>query len=284
MDNLFNNLIYYLVMAKNIIGKFEDITALHEYLNAAKSNKHFEGRESSLTGGHDFCGSDDMPQAHGWLVNGYSDIAVPMQHAIRAAEAAGETGAHTTRRRQITSVAGNRVNVARYLAGNPVCMTRTIRAKVPAPVVTIVYNSGAVSAYTADEIFDAAVKVLLAAIKIEKQGIRVNLYAATISESNRQYGGIILRVKSADQPLNVLKTAYPLCHPSMLRRHKFRYIETHPDTPRHWLNGYGRSVERAGLVDALRQEGIRYDAALTFYDVHGSGVKVDDIVNKMLKK
>lgn len=272
-------------MAKNnIIGKFEDITALHEYMSSAKSNKHFEGEESSLLRGHEFCGSNDMPQAHSWLVYGYNDIAVPMQQAIRAAEAAGETGAYTTRRRQVSSVAGNRVNVAKYLAGNPVCMTRTIRTKVPAPVVTIVYNSGATSGYTADEIFDAAVKVLLAAIKIEKQGIRVNLYAATISESSGQYGGIILRVKSADQPLNVLKTAYPLCHPSMLRRHKFRYIETHPDTPRHWRNGYGRSVQRSGLVEALKQEGIKYDAALTFYDVHDGGVKVDDIVNKILRK
>lgn len=271
-------------MARNIIGKFEDITTLHEYLSAAVSNKHFEGNESSLSGGYDFCGSNDMPQAHNWLVNGYNDIAVPMQQAIRAAEAEGETGAHTTRRRHVSSVAGNRVNVAKFLAGNPVCMTRTIRAKVPAPVVTIVYNSGAISSYTADEIFNAALKVLLAAIKIEKQGVRVNLYAATISKSRKQYGGIILRVKSADQPLNVLKTAYPLCHPSMLRRHKFRYIETHPDTERHWREGYGRSVDFGELTDALRLEGMKYDAALTFYDVHGGGVKVDDIVNKILKK
>ncbi len=52
--------------------------------------------------------------------------------------------------------------------------------------------------------------------------------------------GFIVTMKEFSQNLNLLKLAFPLIHPSMLRRISFRYLETMPamkDT--NYTNGYG---------------------------------------------
>jgi hypothetical protein len=51
-----------------------------------------------------------------------------------------------------------------------------------------------------------------------------------------------VRIKSATEKLNVSKIAFPLVHPSMLRRLFFRYIEVYPNVTKSFVFGYGRPL------------------------------------------
>lgn len=264
----------------SLIGRFESITELHAYLQNAETAEQFKGRCASFDGDEEFTKSLNMEQADDWLLHGQPEIVVKIEQSLASMAAAdGVKDATATTRTTVRSVAGNKLNMAAYMAGEARCMYRTVRVPIKRPVINVVYNSGATAQYSAAEIVDAAFKVLYALIRIEKTGIRTNLYAATISEKSGQFGGILLRVKDAEQPFNVLKTAYPLCHASMLRRHKFRYIETQKAAKSGWVYGYGRSVDIHGLKESL-QGILQYDCCITFYDTRH--MTVEDIVEYIL--
>lgn len=264
----------------SLIGRFESITALYDYLKTAETAAQFKGKCASFDGDEEFTKSLNMEQADDWLLHGQPEIIAQIENSFSRLSAADGVQDTTATTRTITrSMAGNRLNMAAYMAGDARCMYRAVRIPIKRPVINIVYNSGATAQYSAAEIVDAAFKVLCALIRIEKTGIRTNLYAATISEESGQFGGILLRVKDAEQPFNVLKTAYPLCHASMLRRHKFRFIETQKKAKSGWVYGYGHSVNGHGLKESL-QGILQYDVCLTFYDVRR--MDTEEIVNYIL--
>ena len=51
-----------------------------------------------------------------------------------------------------------------------------------------------------------------------------------------------IRIKGADEKLNISKTAFPLIHPSMLRRLIFRFIEVYPDVTSNFTSTYGMPI------------------------------------------
>lgn len=51
---------------------------------------------------------------------------------------------------------------------------------------------------------------------------------------------IKVRIKSANEKLNISKLAFPLTHPSMLRRLFLRWIEVYPEITKKFVSGYGR--------------------------------------------
>ena len=52
-----------------------------------------------------------------------------------------------------------------------------------------------------------------------------------------------MRIKSANERLNINKLSFPLVHPSMLRRLFFRFVEVHPGVPRSFIRGYGTPLQ-----------------------------------------
>ena len=54
---------------------------------------------------------------------------------------------------------------------------------------------------------------------------------------------IKVRIKSANERLNINKLSFPLVHPSMLRRLFFRFVEVHPGVPRSFVRGYGMPLQ-----------------------------------------
>jgi hypothetical protein len=72
-----------------------------------------------------------------------------------------------------------------------------------------------------------SVKFLQAVDKLEKQGMRCNVFVSVVTRSRKSKGYIDIRVKVKDssQRMNLKQLAFPLAHPSMFRRIVFGLIE-----------------------------------------------------------
>ena len=93
------------------------------------------------------------------------------------------------------------------------------------------------------------IKTLQIINKLESQGYRCNLNVFwCISEKSLRYSlnckiiAVKIKVKSSSEKLNISKLAFPLVHPSMLRRLLFRFIEVYPNVTKGFFGCYGYPV------------------------------------------
>ena len=91
----------------------------------------------------------------------------------------------------------------------------------------------------ADTIIEESIKALQIVKKLEAQGLRVNLNIVLGTSENTKKFAIKIKIKSANEKLNVSKLAFPLVHPSMLRRLFFRFIEVYPNITKAFNTNYG---------------------------------------------
>lgn len=94
---------------------------------------------------------------------------------------------------------------------------------------------------SAGQIIEGSIKEMQIIKKLEAQGYRCNLnivFGTTAGYPSRQFV-VKVRIKSANEKLNVSKLAFPLVHPSMLRRLFFRFIEVYPNITDAFVGGYG---------------------------------------------
>lgn len=116
----------------------------------------------------------------------------------------------------VRSMCGGGVNIGRYLAGDPMCMTRTVRRKVKSPVISIGVHQD-VPWHVSDEDVDKAVtEIGKAIVGLENQGFKVRLDVARVTVATRdnskslrrgvrrnEAGGCIMTVKEAQAPLDL---------------------------------------------------------------------------------
>ena len=138
---------------------------------------------------------------------------------------------------------------------------------VAAPVVDICYNCSVGVSITTNEIEAAAAKLLNVVSGMERGGIRVNLYVCRHTEMCGKSELLsCVKIKDAGQPFNVLSVAYPLAHPSMMRRHFLATQERANISNKHGMECYGRSVtDTAKTKNALAQIGISPKNVLNYY-------------------
>ena len=175
------------------------------------------------------------------------------------------------RRQLFSDVVGHAAHVPNYIAGVPTAMINARQTKVKEKVVTVCYNISVACGVGASRIQKTAIEVLGAVILLEASGVRVNLYVCDISESSCQTIGWCCKIKDSKQQLNVLKTAYPLCHPSMLRRHSFRWTETTKGVSSTFVNGYGRALNET--QEMLNACGLRGTCSFRLFDVEGKSAE-----------
>jgi hypothetical protein len=89
---------------------------------------------------------------------------------------------------------------------------------------------------------------------LEKQGYRVKIDIIFSTVSNGTTASISMTLKEYGQATNLLKLAFPLVHPSMLRRFAFKWLETTPDLKENSFTfGYGTPLNHV-VKDNLVKE------------------------------
>ena len=216
--------------------EFNSIDELAKYINNNEVNKYYVEEQSSQLSGtsdFDFTGTINYEQANELLEYGWSVKAKEINVKLN--------GLRTQNRKSIKtkfSVEGFQASVPRYLQGMPDNMISQVKVERKNKVITInkllIYNH----TFKVRDIEEQNLLFLSLVDKLESQGYKVNIIGIYIInfDMNREYNVdgwadlvIKIKLKSANEKLNVSKLAFPLVHPSMFRRIIFRLLEILPE-------------------------------------------------------
>lgn len=219
--------------------QFKSMEQFYRYICDTPFNEAFRWEHhSSVEGTEGFTKTSSFGEAVELMEHGWTDMAQTLTQKLKA-----QASTQVMRTIQtIVSVQGFQPIVPLYLAGVPQNMVSkqmvAKKQKVVNVVKTINYNCGV----STEQIIEESIKAMQIVKKLEAMQYRVNLDVALGAEDGVRMIARI-RIKSAGEKLNVSKLAFPMVHPSMLRRLMFRYIEVNPNTTKRFTLGYGQAVQ-----------------------------------------
>jgi len=270
---------YVVANGKTIVRKFNSLAEYNAYLESGETNKIFAGSiglSIHETSGS-FEGTKTWEEATNLMMNGDKERHNTLKAARQEFRVASNAGT-CSRRTMVRGVAGFMPNVPAAVMNMPQAMFDVKTTKHSARVLDVMYVPAASYIHAASEIDACGMKVAKAVYHTEANGVRVNLWIV-IGAKNNENIIVAVRVKTADQYGNLLKAAYPLAHPSFLRRQFLRAEEVDKDlTDRGFRDGHGYVMP---LDEIKRNMDDNFDVALSFYDVR---LMSQEDVNKAFEK
>ena len=244
------------INTKTEVIEFDSLQEFYKYICDTPFNEAFRWTgHSSVTGSQSWTKTESFEEAVELFKSGWSDMATKLVQKLKVIEA--KTEPHMKPRSQL-DVCGYQAIVPLYIQGVPNSMLNKKMVPVKQKVITINksldYNGGTSS----DEIIDESIKAMQIVKKLEAQGFRCNLNialgtSAGWGKDEKQFI-IKVRIKSANEKMNISKLAFPLVHPSMLRRLFFRFIEVYPKVTKSFTSGYGSPAKSYELRDVFKGE------------------------------
>lgn len=155
-------------------------------------------------------------------------------------------------------IAGGHVSVPRYLNGCPKNMIRKVPVENKDRVITIVKVCSVLGGKSVDAMIAEGAKFVQVIQRVEASGYRCN--ADVIFASSKEFQRISstahvvrVRIKKANERLNLAKMCFPMVHPSMFRRFIFKLREIDPVLKRQGWHGagssfYGNGYSREELI------------------------------------
>lgn len=260
---------------KDVFKRFGSIKEFNNYLDAGTNHLI---SESSHTGSSDFTGTESYADATKLFLYGDKELQKRINELGVAKYRKVAMNKFAPKRQTFSCVQGFAPHVPNYIAGTPNSMINMRTMHIRQNVVTVFYNSAVSGWVDADDITKAVSKLCCALVKLEAQGIRVNLYAGTLGTSGKQNGSFAIKIKDSGQPFDTLKMVYPLAHPSFNRRHKFRFIEVTKEINSSWAHGYGSSQTNDEKTrEFLCEHGLKVDRAFNYESLQCAAI--DDIIN-----
>jgi len=253
-----------------IVERFDSVATFWAGISEKETQNAFKGYEYSKDNSKrrlEFTGTKDFESATKLLLEGDRQSADEVLRQVTAIKR--QVGKETQRQRVGTGVVGFAPNVPNYLAGVPRNMITATPNKRKEKIINLVYNIGCPYSVDKETLKKAVINLAGAIVALEAGGARVNVFANwTVWDSKRgggkHYTSLFVRVKNASQPLDCLKMIYPLGHPSMLRRHAFRWIETTKEVPECFSHGYGSQVEPHQVGRLCADAGVKCDRVLDY--------------------
>lgn len=255
-------------ISKQMVGEFDthkvefdSINEFYEYIKKTPTNKVFSdadadakqyGRKTALssqsTERSHWYGTSSFDEAVELLKNGVPDTSEKLTKLLKTEKKLQPV--QTMKR--VNGIQGFQPIVPLYLMGVPNNMISTQMKPVKQKVVSLYVRVSYLCDVSAEKIAEECVKKFRLVTKLESQNYRVNLFL--LFDTKSRWDGKMnfmasIKLKGANERLNISKLAFPLTHPSMQRRLLFRLVEVYPDMVRGYTSGYGTNVE-GSMVDA----------------------------------
>jgi hypothetical protein len=234
------------------VVEFSSMNEFYKYLCDTPFNDVFRWKKhSSVDGDEYFTGTKSFEEAVDLMKNGWKDMSQKLEKELKASSVTMEK---VYKARNYKDVCGYQAIVPLYLQGIPNNMVNKKMVAVKQKVVTIDKSVDYSGSVNTQKIIDESVKALQIVKKIESQGVRCNLNIVIGSKEPDKNIFVKIRVKNASEKLNASKLAFPLVHPSMLRRLFFRFIEVHPTVTKSFVGGYGMPSVTNDLKEIFNDE------------------------------
>ena len=234
------------------IREFDSLNEFESYITNTPLNETFRWQKlSSTNGSYSFTQTQSYEEATKLLKDGWSSMA---QEITKKLNVIKNQVVNEHVQKILYDVVGFQASVPRYLQGIPTSMVNKKLVPVKQKVITldkdISYNAG----IKTEQIIEASIQTLQLIKKIEAQGIRVNLNLVWGVAAGDTKEVAKVRLKSANERLNISKLSFPLVHPSMLRRLCFRYLEVAPTVTKSYTWGYGAPLDGSQLKTYCKDE------------------------------
>lgn len=238
--------------AGTYVREFSSLNDFETYITNTPLNDTFRWANlSSVSGGKEFTGTYSYEQAVEMFKNGWQSKAEELTKKLKVIQ---NQVIDAQVQKVLFDVVGFQASVPRYLQGIPTNMVNKKLVPIKQKIVTInkdiSYNCG----ITTEQIVEASIQTLQLVKRIEAQGIRVNLNLVWGVTAGNTKEVVKIRLKSANERVNISKLAFPLVHPSMLRRLCFRYLEVAPTIKQNYLYGYGSPLDGYTLKAFCKDE------------------------------
>ena len=243
--------------------EFDTISDIAKYVKEGKPSLWFEKKQKSheiSSDMYEFCKTNTFTDAYKMLTEGWYEGSKKLETRLKLEK--GSTF-NKLERKFIQDVVGFQPIVANYLMGVPKSMVNSKMVMRKEKVVTLNYCAAFSSSVKASVIEENCITAFRIIKAIETAGTRVNLnvfYAGYVYDyqtgKNRckRYNLIKLRIKGANERLNIAKMAFPMVHPSFLRRILFRVIEVSPSFTKEYVEGYGRVVPNDEFAEVFKDK------------------------------
>lgn len=229
---------------KTVEYKFNNIDEFVHFIRTTERCgifKHEHRSDSNDAKSFIFTSTTDFNEAEDLLLHGWDIMAKKLNK--RFTEVSMNNG---YRNKPVYSVQGYQACIPRYLQGVQDNMVSSKRVQQKQKVVTIVKDICYDCKVTTKRIEEESIKVLKLIKTLETQGCRCNLFISCAACSKGETVIFTIKIKDAPQRLNIKQVAFPMVHPSMLRRFMFAGIERVEEN-RSFSTNYGYAVEQNKL-------------------------------------
>lgn len=217
------------------VVEFDSLKEFYDYITNTPLNETFKYstlHSSSPNRKNNWYGTKSFNEAADLFKNGWQAGAEELTRKLKVKET--EKDVQTTYR-NILSMCGYQAIVPMYLNGQPNNMVNKKIVPIKNKVITLTKILSASSSVSSETMKYESIKCFQIIKKIEASGIRVNLNLMI----STGHVCVKIRLKSANEKLNVSKLAFPLVHPSMFRRLYFKFVEVYPTIPNNYKWNYG---------------------------------------------
>ena len=241
-------------MNKFIIENFGDIRSFLDTIGKRETNCIFKSVSSlaSQDGSKGFTMTANYSESVELMGKGYKE---GLDGLKKCKGVKVNCTGNTCKKLPQTGIAGYAPHVPNAVAGIPQNMISHAIVKQPSKVITIVYDICASSSVSADRFIKAGRNLLDVIAMLELKGYRVALDVQASVYAKSEIAICRVNVKNHRQMMNPLKIAYPLLHPSFLRRQIFKWLETSPKLSEpKFTQGYGipLALKYDGRTDEFR--------------------------------
>lgn len=234
------------------IREFKSLDEFEKYITNTPLNKTFQWKTlQSVASSYKFTQTHTYDEATQLFKNGWNDMANELTKSLKVKQQQVE---NAQVQKAVYDIVGFQASVPRYLQGIPTSMVNKKMVPIKQKVITLNKDVSYHAGIKTSEIVEASVQTLHLIKKIEAQGIRVNLNLIWGDKAGDTKELIKIRLKSANERLNISKLAFPLVHPSMLRRLLFRYLEVAPSVTSEYAWGYGKPMDGSELKGYVPNE------------------------------
>lgn len=204
---------------KNRVYEFDSMS---EYISVLKNTPPKSNTNESSKYGHEkFYGTKTYDEAEELALHGWAECAkrLTKEYDMKVNQEVEKY------MRTYLAPVGYQAIVPLYLNGCPNNMVNSRIEVKKQKVISIVKSVGFRGDVKIKAIEEESLKTLILIRMLEKKGYRVNLYTLNGFKRSGKFYYVRVKVKGAAERLNISKLAFPLVHPSMLRRLNFRFRE-----------------------------------------------------------
>lgn len=268
------------------IDEFKDAHSYAEYLkdkplSSSSISNNQDVRDEIEKG---FNGVSTLEEAYSLLQNGYNYKGLPkfISHV------------NSIQRKIMGSKPSFRNNVVGFmpivplaLQGVPNCMIESIKIPFKTKIVKILYDSEMICSVSADEVEEAAKKIIELTMRLEASGYRVELVQLNAfwpqtyaPHKNATIAAVTL--KEANRILDLKRLMFPMLHRAWFRAIGFRYQDVNPNDK--FKRGRGTSLTYAVKDDDRRKEimkGLFGDNSFYFTRTDTEKLDVSEMIETM---